>query len=78
MNDISRECIEQKLNKSILTHNGGKTNKKIKLKGNSKMEINASVTNVYNRANVFYIDRISNTRVNQLPILPSVGFSWKF
>jgi hypothetical protein len=50
----------------------------IKLKGNSKMEVNASVTNVYNRANIFYIDRISNTRVNQLPILPSVGFSWKF
>jgi hypothetical protein len=49
-----------------------------KFKGGSKMEVNASVTNVYNRANVFYVDRITNARVNQLPILPSVGLNWKF
>jgi hypothetical protein len=48
------------------------------LKGGSKMEANASVTNVYNRANVFYVDRVSNDRINQLPILPSIGFNWKF
>ncbi len=50
----------------------------IKLSDKSKMEINASVTNAYSRKNVFYVDRITNERVNQLPILPSIGFNWKF
>lgn len=39
----------------------------------SEMEINASVTNAYNRANLFYFDRINLERVNQLPLLPSIG-----
>ena len=38
-----------------------------------KVEANVSITNVYNRDNVFYVDRQSNRRVNQLPILPSAG-----
>lgn len=42
------------------------------------LEITLSVTNVYNRENIFYIDRISNERINQLPILPSLGMSFKF
>ncbi len=45
---------------------------------NSKMEFNLSVTNAYNRANLFYVDRVTTKRVNQLPVLPSLGFSWKF
>jgi hypothetical protein len=44
----------------------------------SKMEFNLSVTNAYNQNNIFYVDRITNERVNQLPILPSIGFNWKF
>ena len=43
-----------------------------------KADINASIINVYNRANIFYFDRIRYTRVNQLPILPSVGLKFKF
>ncbi len=35
-------------------------------------EVLASVTNVYNRDNIFYFDRIRYTRVDQLPILPSL------
>lgn len=35
-------------------------------------ELLASVTNVYNRGNIFYFDRIRYTRVDQLPILPSL------
>ncbi len=44
----------------------------------ARLEITASVTNAYNRENIFYVDRISNERVNQLPILPSLGatFYW--
>jgi hypothetical protein len=36
-------------------------------------EINASVFNTYNRQNIFYLDRISTARVNQLPFIPSAG-----
>jgi hypothetical protein len=42
------------------------------------MEIIASVTNVYNRENIFYVDRVTNNRVNQLPILPSLGVTFQF
>jgi len=45
---------------------------------NSRLEVTASVTNAYNRENIFYVDRITNSRVNQLPILPSLSgtFYW--
>ena len=42
------------------------------------LEIVASCTNIYNRANIFYFDRVSYTRVNQLPIMPSLAVSYKF
>lgn len=51
--------------------------KDIKFK-NSSLELNAGVTNAYNRENVFYIDRITAERVDQLPILPTVGIDFTF
>ncbi len=42
------------------------------------LEITGGVTNVYSRENVFYINRLTNERVNQLPFLPSVGFDLVF
>lgn len=45
---------------------------------NSTLETNASVINVYDRKNIFYYDRVRGTRVDQLPILPSVGVSLTF
>jgi len=45
---------------------------------NSSLEATASIINVYNRNNVFYVDRITNERVDQLPILPALGLSLKF
>jgi hypothetical protein len=42
------------------------------------LDISFSVTNIYNRNNIFYFDRIMYERVDQLPILPSIGFNWKF
>lgn len=36
------------------------------------------ITNVYNRENIFFIDRVSYDIVNQLPILPSLGISWRW
>lgn len=44
----------------------------------SKLEALLSVTNTYNRENIFYVDRITNNRVNQLPILPSFGLTFGF
>lgn len=43
-----------------------------------KLDITAGATNVYNRENIFYYDRIRNKRVNQLPILPNINLSLKF
>ncbi|MFZ4427293.1 MAG: TonB-dependent receptor [Saprospiraceae bacterium] len=44
----------------------------------SSLEVNGSVTNAYDRRNVFYVDRLSNQRVDQLPVLPALGLTWKF
>ncbi len=44
----------------------------------SKIEAVASITNAYNRRNVFYVNRITNSRVNQLPIIPSLAVSYRF
>jgi hypothetical protein len=42
------------------------------------VDILASVTNLYNRGNIFYFDRVSYTRVDQLPILPSLTVTVDF
>ena len=52
--------------------------KKFYTGNNSSLEAAASISNVYNRQNIFYIDRIRNTREYQFPIFPSLGISWTF
>ena len=52
--------------------------KTIEISKNTILEISASVTNAYNRENIFYFNRIEHERVNQLPLLPSAGISLKF
>lgn len=52
--------------------------RKIELNNRSTLEAVASVTNTYNRENIFYFDRVKYQRVNQLPVLPSVGLSLTF
>ncbi|MFM7823761.1 MAG: hypothetical protein ACKPB3_08305, partial [Bacteroidota bacterium] len=52
--------------------------KNFELSDKSTLEATASVINVYNRKNIFYIDRITNERVDQLPILPAIGLSLTF
>jgi hypothetical protein len=41
------------------------------------IELNIGIMNLYNRQNVFYVDRITMKRVNQLPILPTLGLTWR-
>lgn len=45
---------------------------------NTTLDIVASVTNAYNRNNIFYFDRVEYERIDQLPILPSLGVSLSF
>lgn len=42
------------------------------------IETNLSVTNVYDRANIFYFDRVNYERVDQLPILPTLTLKLYF
>ncbi len=44
----------------------------------AELQVIASVTNVYNRSNIFYYDLTKFEAVNQLPILPSVSLSFSF
>ena len=52
--------------------------RKFTLGKHSTLELNASVTNAYDRNNIFYVDRLTNERVNQLPIMPSFGMNLTF
>ncbi len=44
----------------------------------TNLEIVASVTNAYDRPNIFYFDRLRYERVNQLPIIPSAAIKFNF
>ena len=41
-------------------------------------EVTFGATNIYNRENIFYYDRTSAQRVNQLPIMPTISASFAF
>ncbi len=56
---------------------GGIT-KTFQLRENSSLEVNFTITNAYNRKNIFYVDRISNEKVYQLPLMPSAGLNLTF
>jgi hypothetical protein len=52
--------------------------KKWHLKSKSFVELTGSVTNAYDRKNIFYFDRIRYNRVNQLPIIPALALKVGF
>jgi hypothetical protein len=44
----------------------------------TKLVVDVSITNVYDRKNVFYVDKITSDVVYQLPFMPSLGLSLYF
>lgn len=52
--------------------------KEIRFSKNQNIILDASVTNTYNRENIFYFDRLNYSRVDQLPILASLGVKVNF
>lgn len=44
----------------------------------SLLEANLSVTNVYDRDNIFYVNRITSEKIYQLPVMPSFGLTMSF
>jgi hypothetical protein len=49
-----------------------------RFKDDMQLDVQVSVTNAYNRKNIFYINRVTGETVYQLPVLPSLGVSFKF
>lgn len=90
-NGISTNYLQQNGNLGLLyasAINGGRLSwfhrldisavKRFRLSSRSSLEATASVSNVYDRNNIFYVDRIANTRVYQLPVFPSLALNFSF
>ena len=52
--------------------------RRISIGRRSILDLSLSATNVYSRQNIFYFNRATHERVNQLPLLVSVGMNFKF
>lgn len=52
--------------------------KKIEFSETNILEAALSISNLYDRANIFYYDQLTDQRVDQLPIMPSLGLNFKF
>lgn len=52
--------------------------KQFKFKNKTEMEAVLGVTNAYDRNNIFYVNRVTNEKIYQFPILPSFGMSYRF
>ncbi|MDX1653437.1 MAG: TonB-dependent receptor [Brumimicrobium sp.] len=52
--------------------------KRFEFKNKTMLEVTAGVTNIYDRENIFYVNRVTNEKIYQLPIIPSLGVSYKF
>lgn len=52
--------------------------KNFTFKNETILEVIASITNAYDRRNIFYVNRVTGQTIDQFPILPSLGLSYKF
>ena len=73
---IIKEC--KKYNQEVFFKRPASISKDFTINKTIFINVTASVTNAYNRENIFYFNRIKYERVNQLPIMPSLGTSINF
>ena len=52
--------------------------KTFKFSESRNLELIASITNAYDRNNIFFFDRIEFDRVDQLPIIPALAAKFNF
>lgn len=52
--------------------------RKISIGTRGLLEISAGITNLYNRGNIFYFDRLTLNRVNQLPFMATLSAKFSF
>jgi len=52
--------------------------KTFKFSNRYSLETIGSVTNAYNRNNIFYVNRVSNDKIYQFPLMVSAGMNFKF
>ncbi len=52
--------------------------KTFKISKTSSVETDFSVTNLYDRKNIFYVNRVTGEKVYQLPIMPTFGVTYRF
>ena len=52
--------------------------KKFHLGERNSLELSISFSNIYNYRNIFYVNRISNEIIYQLPFLYYFGLTWRF
>jgi len=52
--------------------------KTFQFEGTTVLEVEISIINLYNRKNIFYMDRRTNEQVYQLPFLPSLKVGLEF
>jgi len=52
--------------------------KNFTFKNKNILEFIGNITNSYDRKNIFYVNRVSNKKIYQFPLLPSFGISFKF
>jgi hypothetical protein len=50
--------------------------KQFTFKNETNLEIIGSITNLYDRNNIFYVNRVTNRTIYQFPFLPSIGLSY--
>lgn len=90
-NGVNTDVLRGNPNQGIIyssTKNGGRLpdfhrldvsiRRNFKFTKSAGLDIVASVTNAYNRNNIFYFDRVSYKRVDQLPILPALSATFRF
>ena len=52
--------------------------KNFEFKNKTILEVKGGITNIYDRDNIFYVNRVTNEKIYQLPFLPSIGVSYDF